>query len=163
MNQCLTAWEHKMGPWKRPLSRGWFHGLRHDGKLVAVLAAGDLMRERCGGFTRREAFELGRVCAARPGLNRVALRLWREFVFPALCQAYGWQWVISYQDAHLHTGDLYRFDGWVRLGKSSSGPDRRSGRPGRSKVIWGWHADGAVRDLTVATRKLSPRRSARPE
>ena len=40
LNRCLVAWGHKMGPWERPTFRGWFHGLRHDGQLVAVLATG---------------------------------------------------------------------------------------------------------------------------
>lgn len=146
LNQCLTAWEHKMGPWKRPdYGRARFHGMRHNGELVAVLASDQLQRDRVAGFSRDEAFELGRVCAVRAHLNRVALRLWREFVFPALCREHGWTWAISYQDAVLHSGDLYRFDGWVRLATSRSGPDRRSGRKGRSKVIWGWHDDAAVR------------------
>jgi antitoxin VapB len=146
LNRCLVAWQHKMGPWERPdYKRARFFGMRHDGELVAVLASDQLMREKCGGLTRDEAFELGRVCAVREHLNRAALRLWREFVFPALCREHGWQWVISYQDAALHSGDLYRFDGWVRLGFSHSGTDQRSGKRGRDKVIWGWHADLSTR------------------
>ena len=45
---------------------------------------------------------------------------------------------ISYQDADLHNGDTYRFDGWKREGYSSSGNDSRSGRKGRNKWIWVW-------------------------
>jgi antitoxin VapB len=129
-----------MGPWERPPEFAeWFHGLRHNGELVAVLAAGQLIRATtCGGLTRAEAFELGRVCAARRNINRAALRLWREFVAPAIAHAHGYRWVISYQDAKLHKGDLYRFDGWKQLGASRSGTDQRSGRKGRSKIIWGW-------------------------
>jgi len=120
--------------------------------LVAVTAAARLIPEATAGLTRDEAFELGRVCAARRDLNRVTLRLWREFVFPALCKAHGWKWVISYQDAALHSGDLYRFDGWVKLGHSSSGSDARSGKRGRGKVIWGWCDyldDRAIRRLAA--------------
>lgn len=153
LNRCLVAWGHKMGPWARPdYGRARFHGLRHDGELVSVLASDQLQRERVAGFSRDEAFELGRVCAVREHLNRAALRLWREFVFPALCREHGWQWCISYQDAALHTGDLYRFDGWVRLATSRSGTDARSGRKGRSKVIWGWHADPDVRRSTAIAK-----------
>jgi hypothetical protein len=43
---------------------------------------------------------------------------------------------ISYQDAALHSGNLYRFDGWQRRAFSHSGTDTRSGRPGRDKWIW---------------------------
>lgn len=139
LNLCLVEWQHKMGPWERPdYGAARFHGLRHDGELVAVTAADALIREPTCGLWRHQAFELGRVCAAREHLNRVALRLWREFVFPAICRQSGQSWVISYQDAVLHSGNLYRFDGWTKLGTSSSGTDQRSGKKGRSKVIWGW-------------------------
>lgn len=139
LNRCLVAWGHKMGPWNRPdYGNARFHGLRHDGDLVAVTALDQLITAEVQGLRRDQAIELGRVCAARPGLNRVAVRLWREFVFPAVCRERGVTWAISYQDAVLHSGDLYRFDGWVKLGTSSSGTDARSGAKGRRKVIWGW-------------------------
>lgn len=140
LNCFLVAWRHRMGPVRRP-SRGWSHGLRAGGRLVAVAATDTLIRERVAGFRRRDAIELSRLCAAEPGLCRVALRLWRVFVFPSLAEARGCRWAISYQDAVLHRGDLYRFDGWVRIGASRSGTDPRSGRPGRRKVIWGWNDD----------------------
>jgi hypothetical protein len=145
LNACLIAWEHRMGPWNRPNYREWLFGLRHHGELCAVTAASDLIRENVAGFSRAEAFELGRLCAARPALNRVALRLWREFIFPVLCGAHGFSWAISYQGAASDHGDLYRFDGWVRVGFSHSGTDARSGRVGRDKIIWGWCADEAER------------------
>ena len=146
LNRCLIAWGHKMGPWNRPQFRApAFHGMRHNGALVAVTATDQLIRETAGGLSRDDAIELGRVCAARPDLCRVALRLWREFVFPAVCRSRGCNWAISYQDAVEHTGNLYRFDGWVPLGASRSGTDARSGRKGRSKIIWGWCVDPAER------------------
>jgi len=138
LNECLEAWGHKMGPWRRPTFRGWFHALYHHDEPIAVTAAGDLIRERCGGFTRDQAIELARLCSRQPYTNRVMLRLWRELIFPDLCRAHGWEWVISYQDAVIHTGNLYRHDGWVRVAKSRSGTDQRSRRKGRNKVIWGW-------------------------
>ena len=146
LNRCLIEWGHRMGPWNRPdYGAEAFHGMCHHGKLVAVTASARLIRETAAGISRDMAFELGRVCAARPDLNRVALRLWREFVFPPMCQAHGWTWAISYQDAVIHSGNLYRFDGWVRVGKSRSGTDQRSGRKGRDKWIWGWCADPTER------------------
>ena len=139
LNRCLVLWGHKMGPWERPdFGNARFHGLRHNGELIAVAAADQLIPEAVCGLSRSEAIELGRVCASRPHLNRVLLRLWREFVFPAICRERGCTWAISYQDAVLHSGDLYRFDGWQQLGKSNSGTDQRSGRKGRRKIIWGW-------------------------
>lgn len=135
------------GQWHRPEFRAsLFHGLFHNGQLVAVTAADALIRETCAGLDRTEAIELGRLCAARPGLCRVMLRLWREFVFPAL----GYRWVVSYQDAVQHSGNLYRFDGWIKLGTSSSGTDQRSQRRGRRKVIWGWSSAAEVMQRGVA-------------
>lgn len=156
LNDCLVKWGHKMGPWNRPnYGSEAFHGLRHHGELIAVTAAARMIPARTAGFRRSEACELGRLCASRPGLNRASLRLWREFVFPALCLAHGWAWVISYQDAVLHTGDLYRFDGWIKAGVSRSGTDQRSGRKGRNKVIWAWTADKDEL-LTRKTLELEP-------
>lgn len=144
LNACLVAWGHKMGPVRRPTG-GWSHGLVHDGELVAVVATDTLIRERVAGLTRHEAVELSRLCAARPDLCRVALRLWRAFVFPALCEECGFVWGVSYQDAAIHSGGLYRFDGWVRLATSRSGTDSRSGRKGRRKIVWGWCDDAVMR------------------
>lgn len=137
LNQRLVAWGHKMGPVRRPTG-GWSHALLIDGEPVAVVATDTLIRPRVAGLTRHEAVELSRLCAARPDLCRVALRLWRSFVFPALRGECGFAWALSYQDAALHSGNLYRFDGWVRLATSRSGTDPRSGRKGRRKIIWGW-------------------------
>lgn len=137
LNGCLVSWGHKMGPLNRPFKVGPFHALCHHGQPVAVCAAAHLITAEVCGLPRCEAIELARVCAVRPDLCRVALRLWREFVLPVLPQ----QWAISYQDAMQHSGNLYRFDGWVAVGSSSSGTDKRSGRRGRRKVIWAWHPD----------------------
>lgn len=143
LNQALVAWQHKMGPWSRPdYSPPVFHGLFHNGNMVAVTATGQLIADTCAGLRRDEAIELGRVCAARPALCRVMLRMWREFVFPSLDR----RWAVSYQDAVAHTGNLYRFDGWVKLGASRSGTDTRGNRKGRSKIIWGWSSDLAALD-----------------
>jgi hypothetical protein len=88
----------------------------------------------CDYMTRANTIELARLCASRSGLCRVALRLWREGVFPL----FGVQYAMSYQDADLHSGNTYRFDGWRRVAFSSSGTDQRSGRKGRRKWIWQW-------------------------
>jgi hypothetical protein len=158
LNRCLIAWDHKMGAWERAENfPEWLHGMRHNGDLVGVLASAALIRERVAGFNRSEAIELGRVCAARPALCRAIVRLWREFVFPAICAAHGYSWVISYQDAVEHTGGLYRFDGWIKLGVSSSGTDPRGGRSGRRKVIWGFSHDTEA--MAARVRGDTPRYS----
>ena len=137
LNACLIAWKHRMGALRRPIA-GWNHGLRCDGRLLAVVATDSLIAPRVAGLTRRDAVELSRLCAARADLCRVALRLWRVFLFEELAALRGYGWAVSYQDAVMHSGNLYRFDGWTRFGVSRSGKDARSGRQGRSKAIWGW-------------------------
>ena len=137
-NVLLESWAHKMGPLARGNQGAICHALWHEGVPVAVTTASTLIMPVVGGgcdwMTRENTIELSRLCAARPGLCRVALRLWREFVFPALDH----KWAVSYQDADLHGGHTYRTDGWERVGFSHSGTDTRSGRPGRNKWIWVW-------------------------
>ncbi len=136
-NAALVAWSHKMGPLRRGNQDAICHALSVEGRPVAVTTASTLIRPRVGScpwLERENTIELSRLCAERPGLCRVALRLWREFVFPSL----GYAWAVSYQDADIHNGATYRFDGWERVGFSHSGTDRRSGRPGRDKHIWAW-------------------------
>lgn len=138
-NALLVQWGHAMGPMERGnVSCDVHYALKHEGRPVAVAMAATLIRECVGGgnqqLTRSNTIELARLCAERPGLCRVALRLWREFVFPAL----GYDVAVSYQDADMHSGNTYRFDGWERIGFSSSGTDARSGRRGRRKWIWCW-------------------------
>jgi hypothetical protein len=136
-NVMLTSWGHKMGPLARGNQGATCHALMHEGLPVAVTTASNLISGvvgSCPWMTRENTIELSRLCASRSGLCRVALRLWREFVFPAL----GYEYAVSYQDADLHNGHTYRFDGWERVGRSRSGTDTRSGRPGRDKWIWAW-------------------------
>lgn len=150
LNWALAKWGHKMGPLNRPLQYGGeAHGLRHNGRLVGVTAWSTLIRETCAGMdwlSRDMTTELSRVCAERQDVCRVAVRLWREFAFPAVRSARGHEWAVSYQDSALHGGNLYRFDGWVRVGRfKSGGMDPRTGRRGREGWIWGWHPDDAER------------------
>lgn len=136
-NQCLVKWGHRMGPLHRGNQGAICHALIHNNCPVAVTTASNLIAPVVGGadwLTRSNCIELSRLCAERSGLCRVALRLWREFVFPVL----GYRFAASYQDADLHTGATYRFDGWQRVAKSHSGTDTRSGRPGRNKWVWVW-------------------------
>ncbi len=128
LNRCLVDWSHLMGPLNRPQYgvAGGAHGLRHHGALVAVTAAETFITAEVCGIPRGNGIELARLCADRPGLCRVALRLWREFVFPAYVEAHRIEWAISYQDADLHLGRTYRFDGWRPIGRSSSGTDPRA-------------------------------------
>lgn len=140
-NDCLLRWGHRMGQLHRPYAdQADYRALFHDGQPVAVALASGLVREGVGGegaehLNRENTIELARLCAARPHLCRAALRLWREFVFPAL----GYRYAMSYQDADLHNGATYRFDGWKRIAFArAGGTDARSGRVGRDKWVWVW-------------------------
>jgi len=137
-NKCLTSWGHKMGPINRGNQGATCHALTHEGMAVAVTTASNLIAPVVGGgcqwMTRDNTIELSRLCAVRAGLCRVALRLWREFVFTAM----DYDFAVSYQDADLHNGNTYRFDGWQRAGRAKSGTDQRSGRIGRDKWVWTW-------------------------
>jgi hypothetical protein len=146
MNECLVAWDHKMGPLNRPeFTPPIDYVLRENGKPVAVIAADTLIRETLG-FTRNDAFEMSRMCASpdRRGASSLMMRMWRAFAYPLIVRAWKSPWVISYQDAVQHTGNLYRYDSWLKLGYSTSGTDPRA-LPGtasvRKKIIWGWNAD----------------------
>ena len=149
-NGLLERWRHKMGPCRRPLGTLQAHSLRFHGEPVGVVVTADLVRETCAGLSRHDAIELARLCCATRDISRVLLRLWRLLIFPA----YRRRWAVSYQDASLHSGDLYRFDGWKVIGHSRSGTDRRSNRRGRSKRIWGYEAaalvSANVQELPVA-------------
>jgi hypothetical protein len=148
-NRLLVAWDHKMGPVRRPNYTIEAHyALFHHGAPVALAMAGDTVREVVGrtGIRRDQCVELTRLCAARRDLCRVMLRLWREMVFPDLARTHGREIAVSYQDRALHSGDTYRFDGWVEIGLAGGGgPDSRSGAPGRKLKVWAWPRDVAER------------------
>lgn len=142
-NECLERWGHKHGPNNRPLYRAPIDfGLRRKSELIAVATADTLIRPTCG-MTRLTGFELSRLCAAAPRASRLMLRLWTELAYPEIVRAWGTPWAISYQDATQHTGNLYRFDGWLRLKYTQGGSDPRAlatTKNARKRWIWGWHS-----------------------
>lgn len=141
-NRLLVEFKHKMGVLHRGNQSAWCHALLHEGVPVGVITASYLIRDCVGGcdrkWNRSTAVELSRLAAARPGLCRVVLRLWREFALPDICRIGGFVAAVSYQDTDIHNGNTYRFDGWTKIGNSHSGTDRRTGRRGRNKAIWLW-------------------------
>jgi len=144
-NALLAAWGHKMGPLMRGNSGSMHcHALFVHGEPIGLACTSSLIRECVGGgmkhLTRANTIELSRLCACNPWACRVVLRLWRELVFPGT----GAVAAISYQDAKLHTGNIYRFDGWKRAAFSHSGTDKRTGRQGRDKFVWVWPITAAA-------------------
>lgn len=168
LNRYLIAWGHRMGAYRRPtFAFEAHHSLFENGDPVVVAAAGETAREVVGdtGLKRDEVIELVRLCAARPGLCRPMLRLWREFVLPALSTAHGRAIAVSYQDEALHSGDIYRFDGWSLIGRGGGGgTDARSGRKGRKMRIWGWSSDPTAHaklvDIAVRAREAEKAKRA---
>jgi hypothetical protein len=164
-NECLERWGHKMGPLNRPLFRAPIdYGLRQKGELLAVACSDTLIRPTCD-FTRHDAFELSRLCAAAPRLNRLMLRLWTEIGYPEIVRTWGTRWAISYQDATQHTGNLYRFDGWARLRYTTGGADPRAletTKSARRRWIWAWHSSAAQRSARLAheAKRLSEKEAA---
>jgi len=142
-NSLIVKWGHKMGSCDRPFACQCY-ALFHNGLAVCVVMHAPLITPSVGGvmlskaLNRDNCIELCRLCAVRSNLNRVGLRLWREFVFSSIFAAGVAQHAISYQDADLHTGNTYRFDGWERFHYSHSGTDTRTGKAGRRKWLWVW-------------------------
>lgn len=158
LNRLLVRWEHRMGPYTRPsFAIEAHHALFQRGEPVAVTAAGETVREVVGqtGIRRHRIVELARLCAARPGLCRPMLRLWREMLFPDIAAVHGRDLAVSYQDAVLHSGDVYRFDGWFMMGDAGGGgPDTRTGRPGRKMKVWGWPVEACQKALAVGEARI---------
>lgn len=144
-NEKLIAWKHKKGPLERvEFTLQVFHGLYLFGELEAVTATSQTIAPviaGCPELNRENTVELSRLCASRSGLCRVALRLWREVVFPTI----GRPNAVSYQDADQQNGNTYRFDGWQRRSFSHSGTDARSGRKGCNKWVWVWPPNPAFK------------------
>jgi hypothetical protein len=141
-NRLLDRWGHKMGGFTRPtFAIEAHHALFQNGEPIALASTSEPAREVVGqsGVRRDQVVELARLCAARRDLNRAMLRLWRELILPAYLSAHRRSWAVSYQDEAHHTGDIYRFDGWIDIGRGGGGgTDARSGRKGRKMRIWGY-------------------------
>lgn len=159
LNRLLGLWGHRMGPYTRPAyAFEAHHAMFEQGEPVAVAAAGETVREVVGqtGIRRDQCVELVRLCAARRDLCRPMLRLWRESILPAIGAVHGRGLAVSYQDEALHTGDLYRFDGWALIGRGGGGGrDFRTGRVGRRMKIWAWPPAEARRLLAPAATRDS--------
>lgn len=111
-NHALELWKHKLGPVNRPF-RQEAYALDIDGRLISVAVSASAVNH-AAGYRRTQIVELARLASCEPWANRVMLRLWREVCAPR------WAcWpvlaVISYSKNAMHSGDLYRFDGWEKV------------------------------------------------
>jgi hypothetical protein len=114
-NELLVAFGHPLGPYTRPFGyQAW--GLAIDGQAVAVAVSGSTVGARAAGFARREVVDLARIARHpdHPGIMRVMLRLWRDYLAPR------WDyWPVQAAVSYAlpgKTGNLYRFDGWRKAG-----------------------------------------------
>lgn len=123
-NRLLVQWGHPLGACNRP-----FHSDAHvmlvDGAPIAATVSATTVSSTVAGYGRTEVVELARIGRA-PGqrwVMRPMLRIWREAIAPR------WpQWTVRTAVSYAlpgHPGDIYRFDGWERIGTV-----RRSGAGG---------------------------------
>lgn len=143
-NECLVAWQHKLGACERPF-RQEAYALELGDQIVAVAISASIVNGPVAGFQRTEVVELARLAACVPWANRIMLRLWREVCAP-LWACWPVKAAVSYSLNAQHRGDLYRFDGWERVrsdcGSSGGGTwssARNADDPAKgSKSLWVW-------------------------
>jgi hypothetical protein len=154
-NVLTGAW-HDLGAETRLFSYTAFILYVLD-EAVAVATAGTTVSasiESSVGLTRLNTIELTRICRSDAprarGVLRAMLRLWRDF----LARQY-WTWrtdvekraLVTYSLPGKRGGNLYRFDGWVRLRGCrpwhGQGTWQSGSRAGTPEGLWAyWLPDG---------------------
>jgi hypothetical protein len=142
-NSLLDAWGHQLGAVNRPF-RQIAYALTIGDQRVAVAVSASIVSATVIDYQRKDVVELARLCAdpAQRWATRPMLRIWRSVL------AQRWpDWpiraAISYSHNALHTGDIYRFDGWTRVrtdagrsGGTSHGKPRDPLRASSRKTLW---------------------------
>lgn len=123
-NDLLVKWEHPLGPCNRPFGQRCYVFELGDAP-VATATSASTVSSTSAGMPRRQIVELARIARHpdHPLILRVMLRLWRVY----LAQTWPY-WPVSAAVSYAMPGtpgDLYRFDGWERVG-----PVKRSGGGG---------------------------------
>jgi hypothetical protein len=148
----LARWKHPLGPCGRPFGRqDWLMAI--DGQPVAVCVSASTVSATAAGYGRGELVELARI-ARHPDhryVLRVALRLWRVYL------AERWPyWSVAAAVSYAMPGtrgDIYRFDGWERVGvvKPSGGSGTWTRARPRvndigdgKKTLWRYRYDAAL-------------------
>jgi hypothetical protein len=154
-NVLTGAW-HDLGAETRLFSYTAF-GLYVQGEPVAVATAGTTVSasvEQSVGLDRLNTVELTRICRSNAphakGVLRAMLRLWRDF----LAVPY-WTFrpdvekraLVAYSMPGKQGGNLYRFDGWVRVRDCrkwhGAGTWQNGSRVGTPEALWVyWLPDG---------------------
>ena len=166
-NDLLVRWAHKLGPINRPFrSDGWLFLV--DGVPVSVAVTASIVSSHISDddgnplYRRTEVVELARLASCECWANRLMLRWWRE-VGALRWPCWSVKAAVSYHHEGLHTGDLYRFDGWrkVRSGCGSSGGGTWSSQRGAAdavtgpKSLWLWKYQPSALDRALADREAS--------
>ena len=142
---ALVEWGHYLGPCNRPFGKQSF-GLYLDGNLVSVAVSASPVAPSCADLARKTIVELARLCTHpdHRDMTRVALRLWRKTAAAEWSRQY-WPVVayVSYARKDLHTGDIYRFDGWERAKDARATvvtAKSHHSKPGpiHAKSVWVW-------------------------
>lgn len=116
------------------------------GQIVGVATSGSTVSATCADLSRYEVVELARLATdpAYRWATRVVLRLWRELAPAAWAVTYREHWpviraVVSYSNETRHKGDIYRFDGWRKVGVkrgSTGGGTYTNKQPREDKALW---------------------------
>lgn len=143
-NYMLCAWGHKLGPCKRPFGQEGYC-LEVAGKPVAVAVSASIVHGPVAGYDLKQVVELARLAAGERWACRVMIRLWRE-ACAKLWPHWPVQAAVSYSHNAMHSGNLYRFDGWEKIredcGSSGGGAWSRKRYAGDAhhgkKTLWLW-------------------------
>jgi hypothetical protein len=142
VNRYLAAWAHPLGPCRRPFGNE-AHLMLLDGRPVAATISSSIVSPTVAGHPRRDVVELARIARdpATRWVMRPMLRIWRAHLAPQ------WSyWPVRVAVSYAlpgYSGDIYRFDGWRRVGpvKRSGGGGNWSRRPkvndlAGDKTLW---------------------------
>jgi hypothetical protein len=152
VNKYLVEWDHKLGPCERPFRSEGFALIAKE-RIVAVAMSCSIVHGPVAGYQTQEVVELARLAACEPWANRVMLRLWREICAPSW-HCWPVKAAVSYSHNGLHSGNLYRFDGWEKI-KDNCGTNGKGGNWGRRgrgyaheaihglKTLWCWRYPSA--------------------
>lgn len=120
-DHLLKLWKHPLGPCRRPFGhQGWI--LEEESRPLALAVSASTVSRTVEEYRRQEVVELARLArdSAEPFALRALLRLWRVYL------ARRWPyWPVRAAVAYAMPGtpgDLYRFDGWERVGRRRKSP-----------------------------------------
>ena len=114
-NGLLSRWGHRLGVCNRPFRQEGYV-LELQGRPISVSMSASIVSNTVAGYARQEVVECARLCSdpEYSWATRIMLRLWREVCAPAWA-CWPVKAAISYSHNGMHSGDLYRFDGWLKV------------------------------------------------